>query len=171
MQILYIGCCKALGVYICSLFSTTLILDMAEERNDVLLAEDDNDDVLVFELAMKQAEIPAKIRVAQDGDKLFTMLKQLIPDILFLDIHMPCKDGISCVVEIRRNKDYDHLPVIMYTSHTTDRYIEDSYRNGANLYLLKSKTVQELAANLKRIFSVDWKKNMYFPPKQNYILS
>lgn len=149
----------------------TLRLNMIEERNDVLLAEDDNDDVIVFELAMKQANIPADIRVAKDGDKLFTMLKQLIPDILFLDIHMPCKDGISCIIEIRRNKDYDHLPVIMYTSHTTDKYIEDSYRNGANMYLMKSKTVQELSANLKRIFSVDWKRNMYFPPKQNYVLS
>src|SRR5690349_20065011 len=120
-------------------------------RKDVILAEDDTDDVLVFELAAKESQIPMDIRHADDGEKLFTLLEEEVPDVLFLDIHMPCRDGVACIVEIRKKQEYDNLPVIMYTSHTTDKYINDCFRNGANLYMVKTKTIKELAENLKAV--------------------
>src|SRR5690606_32387406 len=100
------------------------------EIKDVLLAEDDKDDVLIFELAVEEAELSIDLRCATDGDKLFVMLEEYIPDILFLDIQMPCKDGIACILEIRKNKDYDHLPVVMCTAHTSEQYINNAFRNG-----------------------------------------
>ena len=140
-------------------------------RKDVILAEDDNDDVLVFELAAKESEIAMDIRHADNGDKLFVLLKQDVPDVLFLDIHMPCKDGVACIVEIRKHHEYDNLPVIMYTSHTTEKHVNDCFRNGANLYMIKTRTIKELANNLRSIFSIDWKNHMYYPPKHQFVLS
>ena len=141
------------------------------ENWDILLAEDDIDDVLSFELAMKEMSFSFILRNADNGDLLFVLLKERIPDILFLDILMPCKDGVACIIEIRKNKDYNHMPVIMYTAMNSEEYIEESFKNGANFYLLKSNSIHELTENLKKIFTVDWKNLMYYPPKQQFVLS
>lgn len=140
-------------------------------QRDILLAEDDSDDVFLFQLALKEMPFPINMRHAENGEVLFTLLKQYIPELLFLDIHMPCKDGVSCIIEIRKNREYDNLPVVMYTSHATENYVDDCFRNGANMYMVKSKTFKELVENLKTIFSFDWKKQMFYPPKQQFVLS
>lgn len=141
------------------------------EIKDVLLAEDDKDDVLIFELAVEEAKLSVDLRHANDGEKLFVMLEEYIPDILFLDIQLPCKDGITCILEIRKNKDYDNLPVVMCTSHVSDKYIDESFRNGANLYMIKSRSLKEMAENLKRVFSINWKTQLYYPPKNEFVWS
>jgi len=138
---------------------------------DILLAEDDNDDVVIFDLAMSQMDFPYLLRNATDGDTLFVMLKDKVPYILFLDIHMPCKDGIACIVEIRKNKEYDNLPVIMYTSNLASKMVEDSFRNGANFYVTKTNTINALVDKLKKIFAVDWSSYMHYPPQGQFVLS
>lgn len=137
---------------------------------DVLLAEDDIDDVLIFDLAVKQIKISIQLRHAKDGEELFKLLKEAIPDLIFLDIHMPCKDGFTCILEIRQNPDYNNVPVIMYTSYYHLKEIENTYKSGANFFLIKTASISELAENLKRIFSVDWKRYMYYPPIKEYVL-
>ena len=146
-------------------------METNNEKMDLLLAEDDIDDVLSFELAMKEMSFSYILRNAVNGDLLFDLLKERIPDILFLDILMPCKEGTACVIEIRKNKEYNNMPVIMYTSMKSPDYIDECYKNGANFYLVKSNSIHELAENLKKIFSIDWKNLMYYPPKHQFVLS
>lgn len=52
----------------------------------------------------------------EDGKILTKKLSEKIPDILFLDIHMPCKDGLQCFTDIRTDNQYDERPVIIYPS-------------------------------------------------------
>ncbi|HXS37839.1 MAG TPA: response regulator [Flavipsychrobacter sp.] len=144
--------------------------DSVQEK-DILLAEDDKDDVEIFEMALNTLDIPHVLRNAVNGDVLFVLLKEKIPYILFLDIHMPCKDGIACISEIRRNREYDSMPVIMYTSLLTEKHVEESYRNGANMFLEKTNTFDELVGKLKKIFDINWTEYLHFPPRNNYILS
>lgn len=149
--------------------------EMQEQTKNILLAEDDQDDVIVFELAIKEVnneyEIPMYLRHAKDGELLFVLLKEQLPDILFLDINIPCKDGISCIREIRKNKEYDNLPVIMYTSHKHDIKIEEAFREGANYYIVKSNTVSELAKKLKKVCSIDWRSITHYPPREQFVIS
>ncbi len=98
------------------------------------------------------------------------MLKDKVPYILFLDIHMPCKDGLACIVEIRKNRDYDKMPVIMYTSEISKKIIEEAYRSGANLFLAKANTIAELTDKLKKIFSIDWDNYLHFPPHSQFVM-
>jgi CheY-like chemotaxis protein len=136
----------------------------------VLLAEDDEDDVLIFRLALNKLSLVLEIKHVSDGIALLNLLRQQVPDIIFLDIRMPGKDGLSCIVEIRKNKEYHHIPVIMYTSFKSERYIDESYSNGANFYVLKADSISQLAEKLKKIFSIDWKNYAYFPPKSEFVL-
>ena len=82
---------------------------------------------------------------------------------------MPCKDGAACVVDIRKNRDYDSLPIIMYTSNFSDKIVEDCYRNGANLYLTKTNTFAELTEKLRRIFALDWDQYLHYPPRNQFL--
>lgn len=140
------------------------------EAKDVLVAEDDMDDFLQFELAVKEITTSIYLRHAPDGELLFQQLKQAIPDLLFLDIEMPCKSGIDCILEIRRDPRYNYMPVIMFTSHDRQAYINQSYENGANYFLLKPSTVNALRQKLEMIFSRQWKHQFYFPPLHEFVL-
>jgi CheY-like chemotaxis protein len=127
---------------------------------DIILADDDADDVLIFTLALEQLAVTVKLRHVEDGEKLFDLLREQIPDILFLDIHMPCKDGLACIQEIRRDRRYDQMPVIMLTSLNSPYYVDQTFRLGANLFVDKQGTIANLAAKINSIFSIEWKKQL-----------
>lgn len=146
-------------------------MDNLSEEKDILLAEDDQDDVDIFRWAMDKTEIAHTFRHAENGDVLMVMLKEKIPYILFLDVEMPCKDGLSCILEIRKNRDYDKLPVVMYTSFSYPQYIEGAYRNGANIYITKASSMEHIIDNLKRVFAIDWKRYMHYPGRDEFQFS
>lgn len=139
-----------------------------DDSHDVLLAEDDLEDVEIFGWAMQQADISYELRHAENGDRLFVLLKEKIPYILFLDIKMPCKDGISCITEIRRNREYDHMPVIMYTAYAHPESMENSYRGGANYFLSKSAAMTDMVNAIKKIFAIDWKSYQHYPIRDQF---
>lgn len=141
-----------------------------EEVINIVLAEDDADDVLIFKLALKELETAVKLNHVDNGDKLLALLKQLLPDIIFLDINLPRKDGLTCVIEIRKNSAFDNVPVVLISGHTFYKFIEDGFAGGANYYLVKTSSIGQLAASLKRIFSIDWKKIMYYPPINEFVI-
>ena len=140
------------------------------EATHVMLAEDDEDDYYVFSLAI--SEIPLKILLtrAEDGEKLMRLLNEKLPDILFLDLLMPCKNGHDCLREIRADKRFDSLPIIIYSSLEDLRNIEMTYRQGANLYAIKPANLNDLTSVLERILRVDWKKMLYFPTLPQFVL-
>lgn len=142
-----------------------------QDIKDIILAEDDSDDVYIFDYALKELGISYELRHAKDGEILFVLLKNKIPYMLFLDIQMPCKDGITCIMEIRKNREYDRMPVIMYTSYLRNNYVEDSYRNGANFFLAKTGGFAELVGKLRKIFSLRWDDYLHFPTHEEFILS
>lgn len=138
---------------------------------DILLAEDDSDDLLIFETALKELDLSYMLRHADNGEVLFVLLKERIPYILFLDIHMPCKDGVACIQEIRKNRDYDKLPVVMYTSNLSDKIVDECFRNGANLYMTKTDTFGALTEKIKKVFAIDWEDYLHYPPQHQFMLS
>jgi DNA-binding NarL/FixJ family response regulator len=141
------------------------------QSTDIIVAEDDIDDVYIFELALKKIPVYALLRHAGNGEKLFCLLEELIPDFLFLDIDMPYKDGTTCLAEIRRDKRFDRMPVIMLTSFTLQEYVETTYRGGANFFIGKVSSIADLAARLKQVFAFDWKQGMIYPTIDQYVIN
>ena len=142
-----------------------------EKKTHILLGEDDNEDILFFELAVRLLPVAVLLTTAENGEKLMELLEKIFPDIIFLDINMPCKTGRECLREIRSNKKYDNVPVIMYTSFRDEHNVEDSFRNGANLYLVKPNNIRELVDRIGMILSIDWKAYSYFPQKDKFVIS
>ena len=142
-----------------------------KEKLHILLADDDNDDVIIFNLALNKLPFAVLLSTAEDGVKLLALLEQILPDVIFLDINMPCKTGKECIREIRSNRKFDTVPIIMYTSLFKEEDVEETYRQGANFYLLKPDSIDKLAHKLKAILSFNWKDGMFFPNKSNFVIS
>jgi DNA-binding NarL/FixJ family response regulator len=79
-------------------------------------------------------------------------------------------DGRQCLQQIRANRRYDLLPIVIYTAIEDHNVIEFTFRHGANLYTLKPSTIDELSEVLRRIFSIDWKKSMYYPALPDFVI-
>ena len=147
------------------------IVKQPVDVRQVILAEDDDEDFMVFDLALKEVDLKVILTRAQDGEILIKLLDKNVPDILFLDLHMPCKDGQHCLREIRANKKYDALPIIIYSSLRDLLSIDYCYREGANFYSVKPGSFQDLKAMLTKILTIDWKKFLYYPGRSEFVLT
>jgi DNA-binding response OmpR family regulator len=144
---------------------------MNAQATHVLIAEDDEDDFEIFSSAINEMPFEILLSRAEDGNVLIKFLANEIPDILFLDVLLPCKDGRACIREIRSNKRFDELPVITYSSIRQEETIEFFYREGANLFVFKPSSFNELKEILQKILSINWKTTMYFPPKAQFVMN
>lgn len=145
-------------------------LIQAQDPTYVLLAEDDDDDYLFFSLAVEEISIKVSLKRAANGEILMTLLEEHLPDLLFLDLLMPCKDGKQCIREIRANSAYDGLPIIVYSSLNDLKNIEFCYREGSNLFAVKPDSFSDLKSILERILAINWKSMLLYPPMSQFVL-
>jgi CheY-like chemotaxis protein len=122
----------------------------------ILLAEDNLEHCFFFKRALKEVAPGTIFFEVHDGDELLSLLEKFLPDLLFVDLHMPCKDGIQCIKEIREDKAYDSLPIVVFTVSSRDHTIQTSYGFGANLYIIKPDEYAQLMAVLKTILLMNW---------------
>ena len=120
---------------------------------NILLADDDKDDRLFFENALKEITIPTQLKTVNDGEELMDYLgKSLehLPDILFLDLSMPRKTGYECLSEIKENIKLKDIHVVVFsTSYTRDKVYELNLANrlfeiGAQNYIRKPGDFKQL---------------------------
>lgn len=125
--------------------------------NHIWLADDDIDDQELFIDAVKQLLPLATISVFLNGEELMAGLNAgKKPDILFLDINMPCKDGLDCLKEIRANTANEKLPVVIYSSSVQPKHIDESYSLGASLYYKKPSTFHDFIKGLSNLLQMNW---------------
>ena len=125
---------------------------------NIILAEDDEDDKYIFADALKEIDEKIKVEYVTDGNKLMNLLQHFLPDILFLDLDMPHKNGLECLVEIRNNSRLKDLPVVVFSSTTRPDNIQTAYEMGAHLFLIKSSNFKDYKEALKTIMRLSWYK-------------
>jgi CheY-like chemotaxis protein len=140
----------------------------------ILLADDDEDDRFFFLEALTDAAIPAELLTVEDGIQLMDYLSGIEnpppPDIIFLDINMPLKNGKTCLREIRDNQKFNEVPIVMFTTSSHQKDIDDTFTGGANRYILKSEFFEHEVQMLQKLFSPGWAKHIAKPSKENFIL-
>ncbi len=82
----------------------------------VILVDDDSDDHLVFENALHEVNRTIKLFPVTNGLELMSPLGNFVPDLLFLDLDMPYKNGLECLAEIKANKHTADLPIVVFSS-------------------------------------------------------
>ena len=138
----------------------------------VLLADDDSDDSLLFTEALEQSQLPIKFSLAEDGNKLLDYLEnEELPDVLFLDVNMPYKNGIECLTEIRAKEKFKNLPVVIYSTTNYKVNIEACFKAGANLFVVKPNSFDEIIKMVKKICSKEWTSTVSSPTPEFFLMN
>lgn len=123
----------------------------------IWVTDDDEEDLLICIDALKSLYPSVKLTGLNSGDELVHALSfSPIPDLLFLDLYMPCTNGKDCLAAIRAEQKFDKLPVIIYSSSITTTDISNAYKAGANLYIRKPYTYSELCSVMGKVLQLDW---------------
>ena len=134
---------------------------MEKGTNDhiyVLLADDDGDDRLFFEEAIMELQLKVDLRMVKDGMELMNYLHGsgiTLPQILFLDLNMPFKNGFQCLEEMRTVKAFDEIIIVLYSTTARPSDIEAGFKKGANLFIHKPNSYSLLKQILYKILMMD----------------
>lgn len=148
-----------------------------EIHNDVmhiLLADDDEDDRLFFIDAFEEIKIKTKVETVNDGVELMNYLTQpniILPHILFLDLNMPRKGGIDCLLELKRIDLIKNIAVVIYSTSASEEDIEETFVLGANVYLKKPSDFSTLKKTLEAVITTNWQYHTSGLNRDNFILS
>ena len=129
---------------------------MENEPLIILLADDDESDRFLFKEAFEELKIKSVIHSVKDGIQLIDYLIEKnaeLPHLIFLDFNMPRKNGLECLKEIRANEKFKQIPVIIYSTSASKNNIEDTFRNGANVYIKKPADFSILKKLLAKVVS------------------
>jgi two-component system alkaline phosphatase synthesis response regulator PhoP/two-component system response regulator VicR len=92
-----------------------------------------------------------QVVTAYDGKEGLEKIKSERPDLVVLDVMMPYMDGFEVLKTLRREPQFESLPVIMLTAKAQDKDVFEGYHYGADMYLTKPFNPMELVTFVKRI--------------------
>lgn len=140
---------------------------------NILLADDDKDDRFFFDKALKELPTQTNLTTVGDGEQLMKYLLEnssKLPDVLFLDLNMPRKNGTECLAEIKDNEKLKDLPVVIYSTSLQEEVAEQLYKAGANYYVRKTD-LAELKTILLRVLNLMIEKNFKRPSREEFIVT
>lgn len=115
----------------------------------VLNIDDDPEDLDIFYKAVKTVNPLAKCLLARDAKEALNLLRDaIVPDYIFLDIHMPLMDGKTVLSELRQNRKLESVPVIMYSTKINPAETEEYEALGAREFLNKHNDFGSLCSAL-----------------------
>ena len=116
----------------------------------ILLIEDNEGDILLTSEALEDAKILTKLTVVKDGKEAIDFFQSpgvntvaTLPDLVLLDVNLPKKNGHEVLKFIKAEKKLRHIPVIMLTTSSSQKDINQAYENYVNSYITKPIDVDE----------------------------
>ncbi|MBS7229410.1 response regulator [Flavobacterium psychroterrae] len=121
--------------------------------------DDDYDDLSMFADALECIGKKISLHTFDSADKLLKTLQNqpIIPNILFLDLNMPGKNGFDVLEVLRSDKNQASIPVIVYSTAMDNAVIKQCLEAGANYFMTKPILMQDLVECIEYALSIDWK--------------
>ncbi|MEP6806691.1 MAG: response regulator [Flavobacterium sp.] len=144
---------------------------MNRQNYNLLLADDDEDDCAFFKEALDEIVVPADLVTVNDGVELMKFLAvNTLPDILFLDLNMPRKNGHECLTEIKQKEELKDLPVIIFSTSLDNEIVDKMYEKGATYYIRKPGDFSKLKKVIENALITASKNNFKQPARAEFIL-
>jgi DNA-binding response OmpR family regulator len=124
-----------------------------EKQPVVLIADDDPDIRMLVGIRLERAG--CDVRRAADGEEALRLAAETTPDLCVLDVMMPKLDGLGVTRALRDQAATRHVPVLLLTAKAADDGVTQGHEAGANDYLPKPFSPQELAARVEQILARD----------------
>lgn len=126
----------------------------------MLVAEDNRDDVVLFEQSVRMAGLKNPVRFVGEQNELMDYLhgagsfadrqQNPFPSLLLLDLNLPGAHGLEVIQRLRKeNSPIAELPIIVITNSHSPRDIDKAYRSGANSFMVKPLTLKQSAEQLR----------------------
>jgi CheY-like chemotaxis protein len=147
---------------------------MLSEKLNLLLADDDPDDCILFKEAIEELPLSVHLTTVHNGEQLMLRLSKKqnkLPDILFLDLNMPRINGFACLSKIKRNEKLQKLPVIIFSTSFDRFMINLVYKDAAHYYIRKPAEFWQLKKVIYQALTLIGQKNISLPNKKNFVLT
>ena len=131
----------------------------------LLFIDDDEDDLSFFYQAVKEIDRSIHCFLHKDSQSAMQLLEQdlaLCPDLIFLDLNMPKMSGRHCLSMIKTMARHKNTPVIICTTSSLEKDMEDTWALGAACYLTKPPTVPDWKYEVSEVLSA-FLKEQYGP--------
>lgn len=140
-------------------------------ETEILLVDDNLGDVILTKEALQCVQFPSRISVASDGIEAMEFLRHQgkfgeapRPDLVFLDLNMPRKNGAQVLAEMKADTDLRLIPVVIFTSSEADDDVRNAYRSHANCYVTKPADLDDLIKAVRSIQSF-WENIVRLPSR------
>ena len=139
---------------------------------EILLVEDNPGDARLAEEALKESKVVNNLHIAKDGEEATDFLfnrgefkNAPVPDLIFLDLNLPKKDGREVLSEIKADDKLRLIPVVVLTTSAADEDVIKSYNLHANCYVTKPLDFEQFK---KAIISLNefWFSIVKLPPHE-----
>jgi DNA-binding response OmpR family regulator len=115
----------------------------------VLVADDDHDILTLVSFRLERAGYD--VVAARDGEEALRLALERVPDLAVLDVMMPKLDGYEVTTRLRQNRATRRVPVILLTARVQEADIARGFEAGADDYVKKPFSPQELGAHVQAI--------------------
>jgi CheY-like chemotaxis protein len=129
----------------------------------ILLADDDEDDRMLTEAALREARLANTIATVEDGEELMDYLYRRgkfchadaapRPGLTLLDLNMPKKDGRKALKEIKADPSLRRIPIVVLTTSKAEEDIYRTYDLGVNSFITKPVSFESLVNIMKALRS------------------
>lgn len=139
---------------------------------NIVLVDDDEDDRMFFADALQEIPIATELTEFHNGQELLDYLAESVtdyPQLIFLDLNMPVMDGFQCLREIRKNPQLKDLVVAIYSTSSSEKDIEETFVNGANIYINKPNRFEELKKTIAQVVKRNWQYRENAMDKTNFL--
>jgi CheY-like chemotaxis protein len=120
----------------------------------ILVADDDPDDRFLLGLAFEELQGVGELHFVEDGEQLINYLYRhskyadpiLSPqaELIFLDLNMPKKNGRQALAEIKAARHLAKIPVIVWSSSSSEEDVAFCHKAGADSYCTKPERYEEM---------------------------
>lgn len=146
---------------------------MYPDKLQIVLAEDDQDDRLLFERVFNNVRINHTLKMCDDGQELMEYLRTTDekPHIIFLDLNMPKKSGLECLAEIRKDERLRDITIAIYSTSSVAATIEQAFILGSNVYIKKPNEFDDLKKILTEVIYINWQYITDGLNKENFMVN
>lgn len=118
----------------------------------IFLADDDLEDCQIFELALAELNLKSNLTIVYDGEQLLHLLRGIgtNPDIVFLDLNMPRKNGFESLKEIMTDDELKDIPVVIYSTSCDQASLDILYNAGAHYFIRKPSEFSDIKLILEK---------------------
>ena len=137
------------------------ILHIMNRTLTFFIVDDDIDDQDLFIEAVSEVDKTIKCMSVSNCEEALDLLRNKkinLPDMIFLDLNMPRLNGKQCLAELKKEAHLAHIPVIIYSTSSEKRDIEETSRLGAAHFLTKPNKFEDLCKAISFVVSKDWQK-------------